>query len=84
MMGCAASRSRPLCTHHIGSSDIVTARRDHWLRYHEYMTNDDRLTRHINLCKRMYLRLLEDGDWPWPDSQNPEDLVESEDTNDNI
>lgn len=43
---------------------------------------DPHLQRHLALCKRMYLRLLTDGTWPWPeaaDSPDPEDVVESGD-----
>lgn len=43
------------------------------------MDKDDHLQQHLELCKRIYLRMLEDGTWPWRDSQIPEDMVESED-----
>ena len=51
------------------------------------MEKDDHVQRHLDLCKRMYLRMLAEGNWPWkqlPDSRNPEDMVESEGTNDEI
>ena len=48
------------------------------------MNKDDHLERHLALCKRMYLRMLTDGTWPWKeppgDSRKSEDVVESEDT----
>jgi hypothetical protein len=43
------------------------------------MNKEDHLQQHLELCKRIYLRMLEEGTWPWSDSQNYEDLVESED-----
>jgi hypothetical protein len=51
------------------------------------MNKDDHLEQHLELCKRIYLRMLADGSWPWagePDSQIPEDLLELEDKNDDI
>ena len=51
------------------------------------MNKDDHLQQHLELCKRIYLRMLADGSWPWKDqtdSQNPEDLVESEINQDEI
>lgn len=47
------------------------------------MTHDDHLQQHLELCKRIYLRMLKDGTWPWkdqPDSQNSQDLLESKDS----
>jgi len=43
------------------------------------MDPDEHLNIHIELCKRIFLRLLEEGAWPWPDSQKSENLVESDD-----
>jgi len=54
------------------------------------MNKGDHLQRHFELCKRIYLRMLAEGSWPWDldadsnigadtDSQNPENLIESED-----
>jgi hypothetical protein len=51
------------------------------------MNKDEHLERHLELCRRIYLRMLADGSWPWSDdqdSQNSEDLVESKDNNDAI
>lgn len=42
------------------------------------MTEGERTQRHLEICRREYERLMAEGKWPWPDSQNPEDLVESE------
>ena len=51
------------------------------------MNHNDHLERHLELCRRMYLRMLADGTWPWkegPDSPNTEDMVESEGTDDDV
>ena len=51
------------------------------------MDNNDHLQRHLELCRRIYLRMLAEGSWPWrepPDSPNSEDLVESKGQNDDI
>jgi hypothetical protein len=29
------------------------------------MDKDEHLQRHLDLCRRMYLRMLADGSWPW-------------------
>ncbi|WP_216665337.1 hypothetical protein [Pseudoruegeria sp. HB172150] len=51
------------------------------------MSKDNHLERHLALCKRIYLRLLAERKWPFPnqaDSPNFEDLVESKDWNDDV
>ena len=48
------------------------------------MKNDQQLDDFIDLCKRMYERMEREGSWPWADSPNSEDLVESEDNPENI
>ncbi|NVK99290.1 hypothetical protein [Ruegeria pomeroyi] len=47
------------------------------------MNKDEHLQRHLNLCKAVYEHLKKTGQWPWPDSQFPEDLVESDDNKEN-
>lgn len=42
------------------------------------MDNNDQLRRYLDLCRRIYLRMLADGSWPWADSLKSEDLVESD------
>ena len=42
------------------------------------------LNDHLKLCKRVFERMMRDGSWPWRDSQNPEDLVESENFKDDV
>ena len=34
---------------------------------------------YLQLCQEVFLEMQKDGAWPWPDSPNPEDLVESSD-----
>jgi len=50
--------------------------------YNDGMNKDDHLQRHLELCRRMYLRMLADGTWPWkeePDSTESAGMVESKD-----
>lgn len=42
------------------------------------MTYDEHLQAHLDLCQAVFERMKRDGLWPCPDSQNPEDLIESE------
>lgn len=51
------------------------------------MDKDNHLDRHLETCRRMYLRMLADGTWPWkdePDSTDCETMVESESPNDDV
>ena len=48
------------------------------------MTGDDHLQRYLALCKRIYERMERDGTWPWADSPKSDDLVESEDSSDDV
>lgn len=46
------------------------------------MDKHDHLQRHLELCRRTYLRMLADETWPWreePDLTISEDVIESED-----
>lgn len=55
--------------------------------YSSDMKNNDHLKQHLDLCKRIYLRMRKDGAWPWrdrPDSQKSGNLVESKDTLDDV
>ena len=57
------------------------------LKYPEIMNKEEHLQRHLELCRHMYLRMLADGTWPWregEDSPNPEDVIESEGTDDDV
>lgn len=46
--------------------------------YNVGMTNRDPLDQFLDLCLEVHRSLVEEGNWPWPDSQIPEELVESE------
>lgn len=51
------------------------------------MKKDEHLQRHLDLCRRVYQRMLADGSWPWkeePDSTDSDDVIESEDIPENI
>ena len=43
------------------------------------MDKEDHIQRHLDLCKRVYLRMLEDGSWPWRESPDSGDVIESGD-----
>ena len=43
------------------------------------MTEDEHIQRHLEICQRVYERLVAEGKWPWPDSPKSEDVIESED-----
>jgi hypothetical protein len=43
------------------------------------MDKEDHLQQHLELCKRVYLRLKAEGKWPWPDSPISDDMIESGD-----
>ena len=45
------------------------------------MSENEHLERHLELCKGIYERLKREGRWPWTDSTESEDVVESDDTN---
>ena len=45
------------------------------------MNKNEHIERHLDLCRRVYLRMLAEGGWPWsddPESSKSEDMVESE------
>jgi len=51
------------------------------------MEKNEHLERHLELCRRVYLRMLADGSWPWEqkgDSPKSEDMIESESNTDDI
>ena len=41
---------------------------------------DAALDAYLLLCQEIYLEMERDGRWPWPDSHNSEDLLESKET----
>lgn len=42
------------------------------------------LERYLALCQRVYERMIETGKWPWSDSPDFGDVVESEDNHNDI
>jgi hypothetical protein len=38
------------------------------------MTEDEHLQKHLQLCKRIYLRLKAEGKWPWTAAQDSPDI----------
>ena len=48
------------------------------------MTEDERIQRHLDICQRVYERLVAEGNWPWPDSPISVDVIESEELNPDI
>lgn len=48
--------------------------------YHEAMTEDEHIQRHLEICQRVYERLVAEGKWLWEDSPKSEDLVDSDDS----
>lgn len=60
-------------------------------RYHSRMTNKPdhtplppELERYLALCERAFERMVETGKWPWLDSPNFDDVVESKDNSTNV
>lgn len=47
--------------------------------YHQGMTERDHLEAHLRLCQRIYERLKRNGEWPWADSTDLENMVDSDD-----
>lgn len=51
------------------------------------MEHDEHIQRHLEICQRVYERLVAEGKWLWPeepDSQNSVDMVDSKDNDENI
>lgn len=47
------------------------------------MTDDEHIERHLEICQRVYERLLAEGKWPFPDSTDSDGVVESGHANEN-
>lgn len=47
-------------------------------------TDDEHLERHLELCRCVFLRMLAEDSWPWKetDSHESEDVIDSENNND--
>jgi hypothetical protein len=46
----------------------------------EARMSDEVLEEYLLICQEIFLERQREGSWPWPDSPNAEDLLESEDT----
>lgn len=57
-------------------------------RYHCRMQHNNNLPpeleRYLALCRRVYERMLEAGEWPWEDSPDFDDVVESADNQNDV
>jgi hypothetical protein len=42
------------------------------------------LLRYLALCERAYVRMVAEGRWPWSDSPDIEDVVESKENPQNV
>jgi hypothetical protein len=40
---------------------------------------DEQFERYLDLCRRMFERMRDEGSWPWADSPDCEDAVEFKD-----
>ena len=41
------------------------------------MDEDKHIEEYLEFCKQVYLRMKHEGSWPWADSTDDDDLVES-------
>jgi hypothetical protein len=48
------------------------------------MKDEQSFKQFLELCKQVFERMEREGSWPWADSPNSEDLVESEDNSKDI
>lgn len=58
----------------------TTIQYDEWMKSPNplaKMMPEEALEAYLRVCQEIYLDMQRDGRWPWPDSQNPDDLVES-------
>ena len=46
--------------------------------------NDDQFQRYLEICRCIYKRMRRDNSWPWADSQDSEDVIESKDNPENV
>ena len=46
------------------------------------MNKDDHFDEHLKLCQAMYERMKRDSTWPWLDSLESQDVIESDNTSD--
>ena len=48
------------------------------------MDKDRHVDEYLEFCKQLYLRMKRDRSWPWADSTDCQDLLESEDISDDL
>ncbi|MFC6637405.1 hypothetical protein GV827_17590 [Sulfitobacter sp. JBTF-M27] len=51
------------------------------------MDKDEHLQRHLDLCQRVFQRMLAERSWPWKedvDSTEPKDVIESGDISNDV
>ena len=48
------------------------------------MNENDHIRRHLEICQRVYERLVAEGKWPFPDSTESGDVVELESEKDDL
>ena len=65
-------------TSHIQENHKLAARKTSCAAYYKGMTEDERIERHVEICQRVYERLVAEGKWLWPDSPKSGDMLESE------
>jgi hypothetical protein len=53
----------------------------YWWRYAGGMT-DEQFERYLEFCKRLFEKMRRENAWPWTDSPDFGDVVESKDSND--
>lgn len=44
------------------------------------MNDDERLDEYLKLCARIYDRMRRENSFPWRDSTEPEDMIDSDDS----
>jgi hypothetical protein len=52
----------------------------HFDPFQENRIPEPLLEEYLRLCQEIYSKMKTEGKWPWPDSQNSEDLLESKET----
>ena len=56
-------------------SDTIAIMKDE----HDHNDLPPELERYLALCQRIYERMEREGSWPWRDSTEPQDLIDSKD-----
>lgn len=77
-MACVVIRSLRQCIRRMSLRHSSRTTPLSWQAYSQAMNRDEHLERHLKLCQAMYERMKREGSWPWPDSLDSEDVIESE------